>query len=314
KAHNAPNGDDNHYTSGFTGTRQYQGTIADQLPKFDFSANVFKFEGVNNGKYTFVLEATSATRDIAMEVSCYTNAKSGSAGTNSKTYITVDGNGNLISTVYPYNISGIYLGYCTTTYSNIGTTDFATAFKHTKEEIFANYVPRPIKEKWDDYTMKYYSATHSTRDSHEEAASVALEAIFGTDAKDLPTPKALMSVFGDCLYGPFYDWKNIYEQDGETVKGYIDYFSVNTESPVFDENSQLSDEEFTKLIAKLDSALQAEGFTKDMANTDVSGGETGRSNRYVCYIKNEVQVVIENNHTKNIFMSFYKLGDWTLRK
>ena len=59
--------------------------------------------------------------------------------------------------------------------------------------------------------------------------------------------------------------------------------------------------------------LEKLGFQLSIANTDTSGGELGQSNRYVCYVNEDIQIVIENNHTKYFWIYFYKTGEWTLK-
>ena len=71
---------------------------------------------------------------------------------------------------------------------------------------------------------------------------------------------------------------------------------------------------YTELMNEIQAALEAEGFTISRANTDTTGGETGRGNRYICFIKNDIQIVIENNFTKYLWIYFYKTGDWSLKK
>ena len=255
-------------------------------------------------QYTFVLRETAITRDVAMEVSAYTYAKSGQASTSSLTYIVVDQDGNLVSTTYPYSINDIYEGYVTTTYTEIGTTVL-------DGDLFDGYVPRVLKTSWDQYTVKYYSATHSTRDSHEEAASVVLDAIYGEAVKDLPAPSVLLNILGDNLNGPFFSWKvKGTDADGNDI--YADYIEMTTTSSEYDENGRITN--YEELMEEIKDALVAEGFVLSVANTDTTGGESGKSNRYVCFVKGDIEIVIENNYTKYFWIYFYVTGDWTLNR
>lgn len=295
-------------TGSLIGTKKIKGSVTDQLPKFDLSANIFEFAGQkkvgNKMQYTFVLRETAITRDVAMEVSAYTYAKSGQASTSSLTYIVVDQDGNLVSTTYPYSISDIYYGYVTTTYTEIGTTVL-------DEDLFDGYVPRVLKTSWDQYTVKYYSATHSTRDSHEEAASVVLDAIYGEAVKDLPAPSVLLNILGDNLNGPFFSWKvKGTDADGNDI--YADYIEMTTTSSEYDENGRITN--YEELMEEIKDALVAEGFVLSVANTDTTGGESGKSNRYVCFVKGDIEIVIENNYTKYFWIYFYVTGDWTLNR
>ena len=65
---------------------------------------------------------------------------------------------------------------------------------------------------------------------------------------------------------------------------------------------------------EIKDALVAEGFVLSVANTDTTGGESGKSNRYVCFVKGDIEIVIENNYTKYFWIYFYVTGDWTLNR
>lgn len=293
----------------FEGTKKVSGNIFDAMPKFDFSANIFKFLGSSfmNGKttYTFELRETSIIREVAMQVSAYNLASNGEATIDTSLRIVVDENGNLVSTTYPYSINyGTYRGVVTTTYSKFGTTTLP-------EDAFTGYVQREVKTDWNQYTCKYYSPNFSTQTSREENALVVLQSIFGDDYVDVPSPALFLEIMGDNIYGPFYDWKSIgKDSDGNDInRGYM---TIKTTSSNFDENAKILD--YEELMEKFKVALENEGFTLSVGNTDMSGGKTGRSDRYVCYIKDNVQIVISNNHTKYIDISFYITGDWILKR
>lgn len=297
----------------FYGTKRVTGNFFDVMPKFDFSANIFEFvyATTKNGQtlYTFKLRETAITRDIALEVSSYTYAKDADASASQSFTITVDSNGNLISTVFPYDINyGTYMGNCTTTYTEVGTTVLDA-------DAFDGYERRENKTTWDMYTVKYYYPTHSTleRPETDPTADVVFKAIYGEEAynNDMPSPSIFMDVFGDNIFGPFFDWKEKgTDSDGNPI--YADYVSVTTSSSNYDENSKITD--YEELMEKLTNLLKAEGFEVSKANTDTSGGESGRSDRFITFIKGDVQIVVENNFTKNFWIYFYKTGDWTLNK
>ena len=46
----------------------------------------------------------------------------------------------------------------------------------------------------------------------------------------------------------------------------------------------------------------------------MTGGESGRSNRYITFIKGDVQIVIENNFTKYFWIYIYETGAWSLSR
>lgn len=79
----------------------------------------------------------------------------------------------------------------------------------------------------------------------------------------------------------------------------------------FDENAKILN--FDEIIEVLGEELEKLGFQLSIANTDTSGGELGQSNRYVGYVNEDIQIVIENNHTKYFWIYFYKTGEWTLK-
>lgn len=290
----------------FYGTRHIEGNMFDAMPSFDFSAAVFECISANNtGTYTFKLRSTAITRDIAMEVSAYSYASSASASSTTAFTITVDANGNLKSTTYPYSIvSGTYLGYCTTTYEAVGTTSIP-------EDQFAGYIHREVKTSWSQYEAKQYHINHSTVSPYDEAdMETAFKATFGEARfNNLPSPTALLDVFGDYLSGPFHNWKDVVDADGNTT--YMDYWNINTQSREYDENSKITN--YDELIADLTASLQKEGYSQDFANSGTSGGS-----KYVSYTKggadDGVQIVVENMGTKWFYLSIYPLGGWKLNK
>lgn len=295
-------------TKSLVGIKQIQGKLTDTLPKFDLSANIFEFVSQrrvgNKIQYTFALRETAITRDVAMEVSAYSYASNGAASTSTSTYIVVDSEGNLVSTTYPYAINDTYYGYVTTTYSAFGTTVL-------DEDLFDGYVPRVLKTSWDQYTVKYYSTTHSSLDSHEESASVVLDAIYGESVKDLFAPTVLLNIFGDNLNGPFFSW-GTKGTDSEGNNIYNDYISMTTSSTEYDENSKITN--YDELVAKITEALKAEGFTLSGENTDTTGEKSSSGDRYLCFVKGDIEIVIENNFTKYFWIYFYTAGDWTLKR
>lgn len=295
----------------YYGTRRYSGTFADSMPSFDFSANVFKLTGSQTSEttgrtlYTFTLRETAITRDIALEVSNYSYATSASAGSASNVTIVVDENGNLISTTYPYSlVSGTYLGYCTTTYSNINSTVLPD------ENLFAGYIAREVKTTWSQYTMKYFSETFSTLDSHEENAQYAIDYIFGEYADQLISPADLLEIFDDNLSGPFYDF-NSKGTDSEGNDIYYSSFSFTATGREYDENYKITN--YEEVAQDIDTVLTNAGYAMDNANTGISGGNTN-----LTYISNngqgDVMIRIENNGTRYFWIYFYKVGDWTLNR
>ena len=87
---------------------------------------------------------------------------------------------------------------------------------------------------------------------------------------------------------------------------------IRASSEEFDENGQITN--YDELMSELRKVFEKEGFKYSVENSDTTGGETGRSDRYVCFIKGDVQVVVQNNHTRHFFIYVYKTGDWKLNK
>lgn len=288
----------------FIGTRKVSGNIMDLLPNFDFSAYLFKYEGTKKGNYIFTLKEGDITRDLAMEVSMHSYAKDAEQSTNCTFTIVVSPEGYIVETLYSYNLTDVYYGIIDTTYSNFDTTELP-------EYTFDGYVPREWRTSWSQYDIKYYSPNHSTREPYVEASTQEVfDKLFGTAAADIPTPDVFLEIFGDLLYGPFFDYKESgVDAEGKTT--YIDYVSINTQSSEFDENSRITN--YEELMNELITALQELGYTLDESNTDTSGGETGLRDRYVCLYKGNIEIVISNNHTKHLSIYFYKLGDWILK-
>ena len=286
------------------GTRKVQGTLADILPDFNFSANIFEYTGTSGTGATkvhnFVLKATDATRAVALNISMHSYAEDAEKSTSGTLTLSVNEAGYIVKSSYAYNLSDVYYGKITTTYSDFGTATIPT-------DTFDTYVPRVWRTSWDQYICKYFQPTH-TGNSYEENAQVAFNAIFGADAASLPSPQIFLEVFDDMIFGPFFDWRSK-EEDGVTV--YTDYFSINVQSSEYDENSVITN--YEEIINELITKLQEEGYTLDSANTDTSGGATGLSDRYVTLTKDNIEIVITNNRTKHLSIYFYHLGDWILK-
>ncbi len=290
------------------GKRKYNGSYFQELPSFDFSASIFTFESstTKDGKtyYTFKLRDSAITREIAEELTVNSYGRYGEASTSATLSITVSSEGKLVSAVFPYSISGIYSGYYTVKYSNFGTTTLP-------EDTFDGYVPREIKTSWADYTTKYYTATGSTKDSHDEVTTVVLDDIFGEAVSYFPSPEVFVSVLGDAINGPFYDATQTgSDSDGNPI--YRKSISIKMTSSNYDENMQITD--FDEIMEEFTKVLGALGFKVSPANTDVSGGTSGRSDRYVTFINQDIMIVFSNNYTKYIDIDFYKTGEWTLKK
>ena len=288
---------------GFRGTKRVQGSVADVLPTFDFAPEIFVYDSQfsKNGKnyYVFSLRETAINRDVALEVSMHSYAEDAAADASQKFTITVSEDGHLYQTTYCYDlVSGTYLGIIETTYGKVGTTELP-------ENVFDNYVPRKVMDSWDDYNVMYFSST-PTGAREEVTADVALEVLFGEAAADVPALSIFIDIFGDNLNGPFWDWN----EHGADADGNIIYrgeLTFNTSATEFDENAKITNLE--EVFGKIEEELIKVGFTKSVANCGGYG-----TYEFICFIKGDVQIYIENNGTKHIWIHFCKAGDWTLKK
>ncbi len=295
---------------GLRGAKRVEGNISSILPKFEFSANLFSCtEGIQGGKqiYIYTLKATSVTREIARQITMH-NADSAEAISGSSFTLTVDENNNLISARIPYSITqGTYIGYYTIKFLGVGETTIDMS------KIDTNYVERGIRNNWSEYTTKYYDAISYDKDGkivreriNDMNAQAAIDDIYGANKADLPQAEKILEIFGDNFSGPFYDDREMTNADGTTyLRRNI---SLTIRSTVLDDNGQVAN--FDELVKKCDDVFGALGFTKDLAQTDVSGGESGRSTRYVVYTTDKITIVLENNFSKNFWMYFYNAGEY----
>lgn len=303
--------------SVLTGKRKYTGNILDAMPTFDFSVNVFKYAGtetiaVGTGYlpvHKFVLRENSITREVGMEL-CI-DGKDAQALANAKltVWVLVDGNGNshLYKASVPYDlVVGTYTGTYEISYGKLGTTTIDDA-------VFADYVPRTIPMTWADTITQYYQINFEGH-SFEENTQTVIEACYGSAADSLPSPAVFFEAFGDSMNGPFYDSKETTrtDADGNPIKmGWIG-INLTVEQSFLDENDRIAD--FEALVAHMDSVFAKYGFARSVANTDITGGESGRASKWITYTNDEIMVVIENIGTKFLYIDFYKLGDWSLNR
>lgn len=299
---------------GFYGTKKVTGSILDLMPDFDLSANIFRLTGmminVDTGKYeyTFALRESAITRDVAMQLCAYSYADDAAVNSKMNLTIKVDEDGNIISIQFPYDLSGVYSGSCVVTYENIGTTTI-------EEGAFDNYRPRVPETAWSQYTLTDYYNLYTTlcknygcydeatgtynHKGHVATADVVLQSIFGESWTNVPSPEVLMKLFGDNISGPFYNWKEV---NGENHG----FMSITTFSTEFDENVKMTN--YEELMQEVIDELAKYGFALSAANTDMSGGESGKSDRYVTLIhESGIKIVIQNNHTKYLWIYFCDL-------
>ena len=289
---------------GFYGTKRVTGSVSDVLPTFNFASELFIYDSsFKKGSvtyYVFKLRESAINRDIAMEVSMHENADDAAADAIQEFTITISETGHLYETVYSYDlVSGTYLGNITTRYSSVGTTVL-------DEDLFDGYVPRKVMDSWDDYNVKYYTSSPTGGIWEDVTADVVLQAMFGDEYANIPPVSDFVEIFGDNLNGPFYDWIVVgTDDDGNNL--YRGKLNFNTSATEYDENAKITN--LDAIYAELEEMLTGYGFTKSKQNSGASYG-----NSYICFIKGDVQIYVENNGTKHLWIYFCTTGDWTLKR
>lgn len=289
------------------GKKKKTGNIADALPGFDFAPEIFEFKSstTSGGKtvYNFGLRDSAITWQVAPEVSNYKYATSASSSVARTMTLTVDSNGNLISSSFPYDLtSGTYQGYCNTSYSAIGTTDLATEFP----TLFNNYSPKVYQTSWAEYEVDYHH-NGSTLNTTKVPVSEILTEMYGEKASSFPTPDDFRSVFGDDINGPWHDMKNIGTADAPE---YHSVLSINTSSTDLDRNNRIKN--FDELMEQMLTVLTPKGYQTMVSNTD-----TSNQNRRFYTLLNDaanIMIVFENQGFKTIYINCYIGGDWKLSK
>lgn len=319
------------YRTAMQGKKKVEGSMFAKLPTFNLSPNVFRFAGSNtdeygNSTYKFVLRDSTISREVAYEIARYDEARNAEESISASLTIIIDGNGNIVSTLIPFSITyGTYTGYYQTVFSNVGTTELPAG-------TFEDYIPRDIPDNWNEFTIRDYYYLHTndhtnnygcctevggvktwdcSNGTHVASADYVFTQIFGENAvaNDLINPAAFVEIFGDNTHGPWY-----HDRETAAENVWIEYVSLTTQTDIFDENSKVNDELFADLYNKMKEVMAKYGYQVSEGNTDISGGKSGQSDRYITFIKGDVQIVIQNNHTKNFWIYFYKTGDWTLSK
>ena len=125
----------------YVGTKRVEGVISDVLPGFQVSANLFTFTGTSTsgGKtvYNYVLQENRISADVAMELGIY-NAEDSVQSVQSNFTISATEDG-IVQVKYPYSlVDGLYVGYVTTSYSDVGTATMPM------DGLFDNYVERKV--------------------------------------------------------------------------------------------------------------------------------------------------------------------------
>ena len=275
------------------GKRQYTGDMFDRMPQFNFAAEVFGEPSISTvagvTSYTFTLRDSAINNQIAPQVSAHSNASNSSANVDTSLSITVDSEGNLLKTVYPYELnSGAYVGYITTTYSNVGTTAL-------DDDTFDNYRPRVVAADWSGFDGEYETAYNSGYTN--ATADVVLNKMFGDKSSSFPIPQDFRDVFGDSFS---LKVSLDYNSNGRASVGF------NLSSVNLDSNHRITD--WTELMAAFGEIVSAKGYER--LSGDRYEKDT-QSSKYASFANEDADILIrfENLGYRTIYMNAYKLSE-----
>lgn len=312
------------------GTHQYEGTIASVLPGWDLSADVFQFAGSQTdakGKTVtkFVLRNTQIIEEAAKEVCMHSDVNSTTASSQSAFTITVDSDGNVVSTSFPYAYSA-YSGYCLTTYSKVNNTEFTDEFDTYKARVLPEWEDLKTEKYYYLHTSQfqeypcYNKNTGAFHDpsagqcKHSVTLDVVITDVFKDNASVFPTMATFRKIFGDYINTPyFFDYNTEELADGS--KAYTDYVSFTAQAPkkYLDDKSNLTNDGFNDMFANIKTVMQNAGFTYNSGVSDVSGGVNGNSDRKMVFsIQDKLTIVITNNHTRHFWISVFNFGDYNI--
>ncbi len=315
---------------------------------FEFTGNT-KVQGIGN-VFSFKIRDDSIAREVAMELSMDGNARNATSSVQYSFTLEVAcdiidskiANARLIKAVYPYSYgAGSFGGYIEVTYDKVGTT-VLDAPGSQFEGLFDGYVNRQIMSDWSMYTVNDFYYLHSNNHtknygcyddsdpdhlqwhctnpdgsyregSHVASGETMFKFIYGeTEYAKMPQASAFLAVFGDNISGPFFNSKESTRHES----GWADYASITARTTEYDENSMVTN--YEEICEKFKTELGKLGFAVSQANTDLKGKIPGQSSRYLTMISENgtgnIEIVLENNYTKNFWVYFYVTGDWTLSK
>lgn len=321
------------------GKQKNEGTIASAgiLPGWDISPNVFKYAGssTDENKKTvtkYVLRNTQIIEGAAKEVCMHTDINHTVASSHVDFMITVDSDGNVVSTTFPYAYSS-YAGYCKTTYSKVNETQFT--------DEFDGYVQRTFKEWSDLKTIKYYhkhtsdlkqyECYNSKADdpyhyypdkcTHIASLDVVINNVFKANASVFPKVSDFRRIFEDNLYLAgdtndvlgFFDYKT--EELADGTEKYTDYVTWVAKAPkkYLDENGALYGDGFNALFAQLNSVMIGLGYTYNSGVSDLTGGASGTIDKKAVYsVEGKLTIVFTLARNARIDIDVYNYGDYKI--
>ena len=313
------------------GTKKYSGTIADVIPQWDFSADVFKWVGSratldSNGQRVeyseYVLRDSQIIGEIAKEFSMHSNANSTVASSKYQLSILVDLDGNVVSTSYPYEYGG-WFGYVETTYSDVGTTAFTDEFDGYEERVLPDWSDLSTDSYWYKHTSnleKYgcYNENATGSDKyhkygvcdHKATFDKIIKDVYNMEANQFISMNSLREIFGDSI-NAFFGYKSETLTDGTTA--YTDYINLTAQAPAeyLDDKNNLQ-AGFGEFFDKIKTVLQNAGFTYNAGVSDITGGERGTSDRKMVFSSDKLTIAITNNHTRHCWIYIYNYGDYPI--
>ena len=310
------------------GKSKRNGNISERLPSFTVSPYIFKYAGSTPYKqnsdtefvYSYALIDSVIIRSVAEEfcIKDYARYASGSVtrAFNVNVYVNESTNeSRLLGVSFAYNIIDTYLGYYHTEYSDFGSSVLP-------DDMFssANYTPRVVPTKWNDFEDCEYLPTSTSKSGTGEAmkAGDLFDKVFGKGtAAALPTPKVFSDIFSDNYSKTI--WHNYFNTGNKTAEG-DEYkptinFNMWVDDLLLDGNNALSLATYNDIIEELSAEFAKYGFNDYAAGTYLREG-TDSKTRMKSYINEKAGIVIriENIGYKTFYINFYKAGDWNPKK
>lgn len=313
------------------GKKKYSGTIADVIPQWDFSADVFKYVGGKkvlgaSGQIIeyaqYVLRDSQIIGEVAKEFSMHSNRKNTVASSKYQLSILVDLDGNVVSTSYPYTY-GDWFGYLETTYSNVGTTAFTDEFDGYEERVLPDWSDISTDRYWWKHTnsLKEYGCyDEDAKDGdkyhkvgtcdHTATFAKIIKDVYNMEASQFISMSTLREIFGDTI-NAFFSYKDETLADGTKV--YTDYIDLTAQAPAMylDEKGNLQ-AKFGELFNKIKTVMSNAGFTYNTGVSDITGGVLGTLDRKMVFSNDKLTIAFTNNHTRHFWIYIYNYGDYPI--
>ncbi len=310
-------------TAKFVAKQQKQGSLDTELPKFDMSVNAFRYVGQRqvSGRmvHVFTLNDANNTRAVAMQMTMHSYASDACFDANRRLEVYVSAEGNLVSVVFPYEISRGDRGYVTVNYSGVGTTTEIVSLQESGDE--ANYIPRERKSTWAEVVIDDYRPSHSTLTPPESrTADYVLKAILGqsVNINSIPSFGEFVNLFDDNVTSVSFNYTEV------STNKYKDIirFNIGLDKTLLDENSKLLTEQYEEILENLKTMMAKYNFTYDANNSRYERDpDTNKvdvmytSTRYASFISEQsenCQILVYNLRTGWLYVEIMPLGAWQL--